>query len=312
MICPKCGGRLVLNRDYYLVCEKCGAVVANTFFNERDLDEMYVTRKNPKQPHYLGTIIDNYALDRFYKYHSYLHLSHHNSTYYRVIQTLYRVCGRLNINKIVQARAITLYFKSIRNLNSKRPNHFRIMAAALALALRENDIFIPLTEIRKAFLKEGHNFSRADYYRAIFIVKRFSRKKIKMEERYLKYISYLVKNIFENEVFKKKIEIKLGKTNGKLDIDRYRFLLLKKSYQLTRIINIKKLQGKNPLASALSLLYIADQILCKKIGLRNQILTQRFLSEISGMALSTIVIRLRIIKGQLMGNLNEEYIYGNC
>lgn len=213
MICPKCGGRLVLNRDYYLVCEKCGAVVANTFFNERDLDEMYVTRKNPKQPHYLGTIIDNYALDRFYKYHSYLHLSHHNSTYYRVIQTLYRVCGRLNINKIVQARAITLYFKSIRNLNSKRPNHFRIMAA------------FP---------------------------------------------------------------------------------------ELTRIINIKKLQGKNPLVSALSLLYIADQILCKKIGLRNQILTQRFLSEISGMALSTIVIRLRIIKGQLMGNLNEEYIYGNC
>jgi len=31
MICPKCGGRLVLNRDYYLVCEKCGAVVANAF-----------------------------------------------------------------------------------------------------------------------------------------------------------------------------------------------------------------------------------------------------------------------------------------
>jgi len=27
------------------------------------------------------------------------------------------------------------------------------MAAALALALRENDIFIPLTEVRKAFLK---------------------------------------------------------------------------------------------------------------------------------------------------------------
>lgn len=129
------------------------AVVANAFFNERDLDEMYVTRKNPKQPHHLGTIIDNYALDHFYKYHSYLHLSHRNSTYYRVIQTLYRVCGRLNINKIVQARAITLYFKLIRNLDSKRPNYFRIMVAALALALRENDISIPLTEVRKAFLK---------------------------------------------------------------------------------------------------------------------------------------------------------------
>jgi len=50
------------------------------------------------------------------------------------------------------------------------------MVAALALALRENDIFIPLTEVRKAFLKEGHNFSRADYYRAIFIVKHFSSK----------------------------------------------------------------------------------------------------------------------------------------
>jgi len=29
------------------------------------------------------------------------------------------------------------------------------------------------------------------------------------------------------------------------------------------------------------------------------------------MALSTIVTRLKIIKGQLRGNLNEEHIYGN-
>jgi len=151
------------------------------------------------------------------------------------------------------------------------------MAAALALALRENDMFIPLTEIRKAFLKEGHNFSRADYYKAIFIVKSFSQKKIKMKERYLKYTLYLVKNIFENEVFKKKIEIRLRKTNGRLDIDRYRFLLLKEAYQLTKMINTKKLQGKNPLASTLSLLYIADQILCKKIGLRNQVLNDFYL-----------------------------------
>jgi len=289
-MCPKCGGNLVLNREFQLVCEKCGNIVSLAF----SLKRRWKNNENNFKYHYIRRPIKKLYFRNPYP-----------STHYRIIQTLQKICSRLGINKNVRERTINIYFKAIKNFKNPRPNYYRLIAASLAVALRESNMLIPPNEIWKAFLEDGHRFSKTDFYKAFYTIRKYSSKKIGLEEKIIKYITYILKKIFENNVFIEKTQKKLSTAKKRVSLREYRFLLLKKAVQLTRNIDWKSFQSRSPIASALSILYIADYILCKKLDIEHQILTQRFLSNISGVALSTIVIRLRMIREQLTGNLSE-------
>ena len=187
-------------------------------------------------------------------------------------------------------RACYIYFKAT-NLPDRLGTTYQIAASAVLIASRELKYPLTLKELSSTFADMGHKIlARSIAKVAAKITYSLSiKKRIRSPEDYL---TKIISTLKENKRLKYKINYILD------SYEHYFNLLLRFSYIIIRKIEHNFKVGKNPYLFAVSVVYLADKLVCRKLNC-SPILSQKFLAENLGSTEYTIRQHYRYLKKYL-------------
>jgi len=296
--CKECGGRLIISDYGELVCLECGLVHERVYLQPlfeieplsdfSAVEKLYVSPDGkPLRKEDLGSTFINIkgklkdSKGREINEQRFLRLGKVNTIYVRkhdkslnAVMTLLRVCSLLNIPKSVYERAGYICNKVL-NDKKKIGTTYQLAAASLIVASREHKYPLTLKDVVKIFRELGHKISVKSIMRITSnILREFSVKSITMEPKdYLTKIIHILKS---NEEINRRVIYSTGKKP-----DEYYNSLMNYSLSIYEKIDEKFRIGKNPYLLAVSIIYFADKLLCKKLNCQ-QILSQKLISEVLG------------------------------
>lgn len=304
-MCKECGGKLVISDYGELVCSNCGIVYDKIYIQPlfeieplsdfSAIEKLYVSPDGkPIQKSGLGSTfikvkgafrdkrgkeVDKVRFTKLQK----IDLLYTRGNLYKVHNatiTLQKVCTILKIPRHIYERACYLSNKAL-STNKHLGTTYQIAAASLLIALKELKYPITLRDVALTFYNIGHKVTAKSIMRVTNkISNELSLKKaLRRPEDYIIRAINVMKS---NDNLNRKI---LFFTNMKTD--EYYTLLLKYSYEIYNKVNETYKIGKNPYLLAVSIVYVANKALCKKIGCQ-PIISQKDAAEILGSTEYTI------------------------
>lgn len=298
MKCKECGGRLIVSDYGELVCSECGLVHEKIYlqplFEIEPLSDFSAVEKLYVNPdgkplrkedlgstfiHINGKLKDNRGKEinkqRFFR------LKRVNTIYVKkhdrsidAVMTLLRVCSLLNIPKSVYERAGYICNKI---LSGKRRvgTTYQLAAASLIIASREHKYPLTLKDVIRIFRELGHKVSAKSIMRITSeILNELSIKTIAIEPK--DYMTRIMNILKSNIEINRRVIYFTGRR-----VEEYYNRLMNYSLSIYERIDEKFRIGKNPYLLAVSIVYIADKLVCKELNCQ-PILSQKLVSEVLG------------------------------
>ena len=283
--CPECHSPLTLNDVGEVVCTNCGLVVSDFVPERRRASQRRVMPwRLPVEVHSTGSLltvslriaeglgpegVSRYR--RLAKAHKLSPVYGDRSTLYRAIKVLERVCNELRIPEDVRERAVQVYHKMLKVLPDGvvRPNHYRLVAASLIVALKEAELTVPIRDVISCFRKLGHRVSYSGVLRAHFHIRKLIGYNPRVNLR--AYVYGVLESLIPGR---------------SLSDDEFRLRVYRRAMLLLSNVERRQVAGKNPYIVALAAVYAAAVLVSGKR--RPRAITQRALSEASGFSESAI------------------------
>ncbi|MCS7097196.1 MAG: transcription initiation factor IIB family protein [Candidatus Methanomethylicia archaeon] len=302
--CKECKGKLVVSEHGEIVCSECGLVHERTYLQPlfeieplsdfSAIEKVYVSPEGkPFRGRGLGStfikvkgkLIDGKGKEvketRFYRLKKinfmYVKSKHRGID---ALTTLRRVCSLLNIPKNVYERASYIYSKII-NFDEYLGTTYQLTASSLILALRELQHPITLQDVIRTYREMGHKVSVKSVIRIMSKIREtMSIKNILRNPR--DYLPRIINMLKSKEYINRKIFYFTGKSS-----EEYYTQLTLIANKTFNLIDERFRMGKNPYLLAVSIVYIADKIICKKLGCQ-PIISQKLAAEVLGSTEYTI------------------------
>ncbi len=284
MRCPECGGRVVLTVEGVSVCESCGLVVDEILLESAGRVQRGAGRRagGCANPVALGTVLhhrDSWNLSasrraRLARIQALSPFFGQRSTRYRVVRAIGLVCSKRGIPDDVRDRAVQLYVKSCRVLSGmdlvRRPSYFNIAAAALVVAVKERGLDVPVKDVVRGFVEQGHRVKYSHMIDALVVLKEIAGYRVAGDLR--AYVYRVVRRAVARSRIRDKEEAVMK--------------IYREALSLLGRVDRRRLAGRNPYVVALAAVYAAVLLVFRRK--RSRLVSQRLLAEVSGFSESSI------------------------
>lgn len=320
MKCKECGGVLVISDYGELVCSNCGLIVdvvyKSPLFEIEPLSDFTASSKVYVNPDgkpirsdglgsiilrckgqfkdHRGTILDYKRFSKLKSVNDLCLKFNLNKTKINALNVLNRVCSLLHVPRSVYERACYLYLKAFKQSRDAGSSYL-IAAASLIIAARELKYPLTLSEVSDSFMKIGHRVILRSLSKAISMI---------LEDLNLEYRVPNPQNYIPKIISKLRANYRVRRLLDDYEVDcqEYFLLLERESYKILNFMDERFKAGKNPYLLAVSIVYVSDKIVSKKLGLK-PLLSQKLLSIYLGSTEYTIRHHsksiLRMIRGVL-------------
>jgi len=283
-VCDECGGKLVIVNGQ-LVCSSCGLVKGYV-----NVDWPFQMGNVSRE----GVVGSEIQLDRSVKRSRVLRrLNRQLKTWqskrmpYRIKQVIERAGEKIGLPHHVIERAKVLYVKSHKSLKESNLgiSTYSLSAAALLVAIWEIDHAPPLTieEMTEIYRSLGHRVVARTLARAVSIVKRFSNVKPTPSILLRKYTVRITNVLISQNIIRIRLKKQRKFRRLKIPLEYYKSLIIERAASLAEELPLKLKQGKNPYIVAASLVYIAEQLVAKNLGIKPAF-SQKLVAKYTGIS----------------------------
>ncbi len=200
-----------------------------------------------------------------------------DQTHLRTFIIFEKVCSKLELSDSIKERTGYLYWKLEKKHKVKITNHVLLIALCLLYAIRESGGKTPIKfqEIIKGFQEMGHRVTNKNIFQLAHKLDiKLNKTPIRRSEDYLERITSIIKRDDD-------LKTKFKQKRFDFPIETYQMLLINIGREILNKIPLNERGGVQPFAFAVSVIYMADRIVCRFYK-KSPLLTQKITAKVTG------------------------------